>query len=168
MTKHFSIQTKELLGEANFIAHRLGKSEISTIHFFLADSEKNGTVSIRNFIFPNPIEYKKYYDEQILGEQNIINDVTTDMTNEAEKCIRKAALQLSSYVDREIQPYHLFLAAAKVEECLLFSNYLNKTKLLENLENYYIELGILKKENIKRGFVQKLNALYYSFLPTTW
>src|SRR5690349_17522391 len=111
MPHNFSQATIDVMSEARNVAINLGYDYISTIHIFLADCNSNSNQSIRDFVFKSNEDLLNFYNDQKIGDTTIFLD-SLPITIEAEKTISKAVILMKTiYKDKEVYPYHLFLAA---------------------------------------------------------
>jgi hypothetical protein len=156
MGEVFSIEVKELIAQSREVALSLGYDYISTVHLFLADCKINAACSIRKFAFVTEDDFQTFYISQKVGEPIIIAE-ELPLTVEAENTIRNAfkIWSHSNYFDKEIRPYHLFLAAALMSNTLFCSLFPQEDQLYEKLEQYYIEVGKIDKDKIYKSFWMK-------------
>jgi ATP-dependent Clp protease ATP-binding subunit ClpA len=154
----FSDRSKEIIKRSREVAIELGYDYISTIHIMIADCESDYAYSIRNFAFKMDSDFNAFYQNHHIGTGNpsLLHE-SLPLTLEAEKTIR-ASIQLwhRSYIEDEVQPYHLFLAAANIKNSLFRSSFKQQGELFKKLENYYIDIGAIEEKNIRQSFLQKL------------
>jgi hypothetical protein len=157
MDKYFSEETKNVIAESKRIALSLGNDYISTIHFLLADCKLNDRYSIRNFAFKTEEDLQNFMNELKNGEpEKDLN--TVPLTVEAEQTINQAFMlwNNNTYRDDKIYPYHLFLAAGGLKDTLFYTCFDPNDRLPNGLEEYYISIGQIKKENIHKSFWKKI------------
>lgn len=156
----FSPKTKELISEARLIAIELGYDYISTLHLFLADCKMNDAYSIKGFAFNSEEEFQAFIKNQRVGEPSIpVDDLL--LTKEAEKTMRKAYKLWShrNYIDSEVQPYHLFLAASLIRGSVFTSIFQTSNEVHEQLEQYYINKGQIDKAKIKKDLWMRISRM---------
>jgi len=156
MDENFSEETKALIVESRSVAIDLGYDYISTIHFFLADCKLNNRYTIRNFVFKTISDFQVFYNSQKIGEPTIFSE-SLPLTLEAEKTIKRAydLWNKKNYKGYHIYPYHLFLASSQLKETLFYSILEPKDKLNERLESYYLKIGQLTAEDIRKSIWSK-------------
>ena len=162
-TAVFSNEFKQLIAESREEAVSLGYNYISTLHFILADCKRGEQWSLRNFLFHSDTEYRQFEEKVRAGEPAIAND-SVRLTREAEKSIRKAfkLWSHSNYIDAEVRPYHLFLGAALVKTSFLYQIAEPKKDLVERLEQFYIERGLLASDKISKPLWMRLSIKLFS------
>jgi hypothetical protein len=137
--RSLSDESKEIIKVSREIALDLGCSYISTTHFFLADCRINGIRSLKKFAFKDEAELSKFYEAHRFPESTV-NIVNLPLTKEAEKVIRKSAMQCVVYSGLEIFPCHIFLAAAKFKDSIFYDAFPSETDLYGKLVSYYSDL----------------------------
>ena len=139
MPKKFSVEVKEIIARARDIAIELGYDYISTIHFFLADCESKRQDSILKFSFKDEIEYQSFKKSYGIEKKDYLNfiDVSLPLTREAEITIRLSLSEKKLQKHKLVLPSHLFIAALKNQDSLLFEFFKEDKNRLENLINYY-------------------------------
>lgn len=155
MSYQISPAFKELAAEARNIAIKMGYDYISTIHFFLADCYNNNSQSIKDFAFKNQDELHTFYNNQKIGEESIFVD-SLPLTVEAEEALKKARQLITVYNDRQLYPYHFFLAASQQKKSLFYSILEPKEKLFERLEKYYIRKELINKNAERKSLWKKI------------
>ncbi len=95
---------------------------------------------------------------QRVGEPSILIDNLL-LTKEAEKTIRKAYKLWShrNYIDSEVQPYHLFLAASLVRGSAFNSIFQHPDEVHERLEQYYINDGQIDRNKINKDLWMRIS-----------
>ncbi len=147
----FSYELKELISKSRETAINLGYDYISTIHFFIADCERENTCSILNFAFSDENEFKKFKINYTLSKINYLEfiDESIPLTKEAETTILLADAERILLKQTETYPCHLFLAALKNPTSLLSECFRHDINALDDLTNYYKELGSFTKSKMQ-------------------
>lgn len=154
----FSRKSKEVISESRLIAIELGYDYISTLHLFLADCRLNDAYSIRKFAFNSEDDFQAFTKKQRVGEPSILVD-DLRLTNEAEITIRKAykLWSHSIYIDAEVQPYHLFLAASLVHNSEFNLIFQGTRDVHEKLEQYYVNIGQVDTNKINKSLWMRIS-----------
>jgi len=157
LDNYFSIELKELVSQSREIAIDLGYDYISTIHFFLADCESKSENSILKFGFKDEIEYRNFKKHCKLAKADLLDliDENLPLTKEAELTIRLAETERILNKQLQCYPFHLFIAALKNKESLLFECFQNDKDALEKLTQYYRNLGEFEKEKLTENEISR-------------
>lgn len=146
----FSDELKELISKSRDIAIKLGYDYISTVHFFIADCERNTGSSILNFCFSNHEEFEKFKTGYTLDKPDLpglVNEVLP-LTTEAEKTIHMMESERMFRKQTEAYPCHIFIAALKNKESLLFQCFTHDEDALDALTKYYEILGEFERSKM--------------------
>ncbi len=139
MDNKFSQELKDLVFQSREMAINLGYDYISSIHFLLADCESKREDSIINFGFKAEDEYqnfKKHYTLEKKGLLEFINE-SLPLTKEAELTIKLSIKESKSEGLKLVLPKHLFIAALKNQNSLVYECFKNDEKALEKLIAFY-------------------------------
>lgn len=154
--KKFSDELKLVISASREIALELGYEQISTIHFLIADCKFNNQFSIKRFLFPTDLAFEYFVKNSKTNDIPSILIDSVPLTLEAEEMMRKSFQLRKYYYDSELRPYHLFLAASQLTSSLFYSAVNPKEDLVKRIENYYIEIGQLKRKNINPNIFNRL------------
>lgn len=165
MNHKFSNNTKDLIEKSRLVAMDLGCTYISTVHFFLADCELNKIFSIKKFSFSDETAYWAFHKSQKIDEPSILVPDSLPLTKEAMMVILNASVEKRCYTDALVEPYHIFLAACKYKKSLLYGLFSHVEGVAERLEEYYLAIGQIKKENIANNLLYKLSKFVSFFRP---
>ena len=162
----FSTEFKELISKSRDVALGLGYDYISTLHFFLADCEIRKPASIYYFAFDHDDEYRQF-KAHYTNHPDALPDLTKSsvpMTKEAEKSIWTAVDEQKSRKQLYIFPCHLFLAAVRNDQSLLYECFRHEADIKAALTQYYTERGELNKTEVSgaghTGFLASLANLF--------
>lgn len=157
--RKLSPEFRALLDEARCIAIELGCDFIGTEHVFLADCRLNGSASMRSFAKLTDSDFLRLLDRFRKGDSCIFLD-TLPITMDVERTIRKASELRQSYYypDRELRPYHYFLAAGHLRNTNLSRILETKTDLVHALEQFYLGEYLLNQERINRNWKARLRS----------
>ncbi|MBL0359092.1 MAG: hypothetical protein IPP72_20495 [Chitinophagaceae bacterium] len=153
----FSPELKELVAKARETAIDLGYDYISTIHFFIADCESNYPNSIFKFAFADDNAFKKFKTDYTLNKEDLLNftEASLPLTKEAEKTIRLSESERMLCKQTLVYPCHVFVAALKNEESLLFQCFKHDEHALANLVRYYKEHGVFEISKMSASRIAK-------------
>ncbi len=162
MANKFSEETKEIIAWSREIALELGYNYISTLHFLLADSYLNGKSSIKTFCFASDEEYARFYESKRIGDATVFGDNLKGnvfLTKEAERTVRLSMVEWKKHSALEVQPFHLFLAAAS--HYSTFSSLLPPEEdLYDRLLVFYKQGGHIPEKLPKQTFIQKVTSFW--------
>ena len=153
----FINELKEIVANSRLIAQDLGYDYISTLHFVLADCSTSNYGSLKGFLFENDVAYQSFYESQRIGNATISND-SLPLTVEAENTIRLAWRFRYKYYDRNLHPYHVFIAATQVRKSCFRQMLASTDRIVDHLEDYYINHGLINTININRSPVKRFLA----------
>jgi hypothetical protein len=153
MRETFSQKTKDIINESRLIAIELGYDYLSTLHLFLADCKINDKFSVKGFAFRSHDDFLTFYNNQRIL-----------LTKEAEKTIRKAfkLWSHSTYIDSQVHPYHLFLAASLITNSAFCSVFQGNRSVYEKLEQYFIDIGQIDRSKINKTFWMQLSRKFFA------
>ena len=127
-------------------------AEVNSYTLFLADCllEKDMS-SIRSFIFSNQADFHRFYQAQRLMMQYNFPDHSMSgqlpFSGEAEAVLTQAEAEMEQFGHKEILPAHLFLAAARNPDSLLYKVIKPAERLTERLLEFYTEACVFQAIN---------------------
>ena len=157
--KHFSDETRELLGISQDVALELGYENITPLHFFLADYILNGQYSTRGLVFKDNEEFQKFYDTQRISEAIIFPDTSDgilQLSVEAKLAIKNSLREIKKHAHRKVQPFHLFLAISEFDNSFLSNILSQRESLYLTLIEYYKKAGYISDEQKQSSIISKI------------
>ncbi len=133
---HFSENSFNTLMKSRSIAMDLGNEYIETIHYVFADFMINEN-SIKSFLFENEEEFISFYNSFKIKEPILDVNANIALSKEFENAIIKSNQKKIQYNSTKIEPIHIILASAEIENSIVNQLITKKEMKYADLEKYY-------------------------------
>ncbi|MGG9963564.1 bifunctional nuclease domain-containing protein [Ferruginibacter sp. SUN106] len=160
--KHFSDETRQLIGASREIALQTGFDYISSIHFMLADCAAGLTGSFNNFFDDQSVlkKLKESYRVKKIWGSGKKQDVVP-LSAELAKAIRRSLSLYLHYGANAIRPAHIFLAAIQDNESEIAKYFAGVPYCDMKMMAYYSAIGELKESEVPKEKENDFGALQY-------